>query len=343
MRNRPDGGPVGSQTRDYGFFLVPQFSLMATTSAIEALRLANRAAGEPLYRYKLFSVDGEPVASSAGITVQADGSFREATNLDSAVAVSGMVFEFNAETERQLVAVLRRMASFGTTIGALCTGTKILAKAGLLSNHRCTIHWEFYPSLTTDFPDLDVTSELFEIDRKRFTCAGGTSAIDMMLSIIANDHGRELASIVTDQLVHHRMREAGERQRMDLRSRLGVAHPKLLQVVGRMEETIETPLSCAELAQSAGVSTRQLERLFAKYLGHSPTRHYLLIRLNHARFLLQQTSMPILSVAMACGFVSASHFSKSYSEHFGQTPSAERRRNSASQSSKAARVRESRA
>ena len=153
----------------------------------------------------------------------------------------------------------------------------------------------------------------------------------MMLSIISRDYSEDLAARITDLLVHHRIREAGERQRLDLRSRLGVSHPKLLAVVKRMEDTVETPLSCAELAVQAGVSTRQLERLFAKYLGHSPTRHYLSVRLERARFLLLQTSMPILSVAMACGFVSASHFSKSYSEHFGCTPSAERRgRNAAS-------------
>ncbi len=322
----PNGEADVSRPQTYGFFLVPKFSLMAMTSALEPLRLANRAAGRELYRYILYSMDGEPVFSSAGVSVAADADFRSAENLDAAIAVSGMVFEHREEVERQMIAVLRRLAARGSTIGAVCTGTKLLAKAGLLNGHRVTIHWEYHPSLTADHPELDVTQELFEIDRKRFTCAGGTASADLMLTIVARDHGRELASVVTDQLVHHRMREAGERQRMDLRSRLGVAHPKLLQVVSRMEETIETPLSCSELAGHAGISTRQLERLFAKYLGHSPTRHYLIVRLNHARFLLQQTSMPILSVAMACGFVSASHFSKSYSEHFGHTPSAERRR-----------------
>ncbi|MEO1694877.1 MAG: GlxA family transcriptional regulator [Pseudomonadota bacterium] len=321
--------PAGAGPRRFGFLLVPQFSLMATTSALESLRLANRVTGEPLYDYKLYSHDGGSVVSSSGILIEADASFRDAQNLDAAVVTSGLVEvspEASAEVERHMMATIRRLNSFGTMIGALCTGTRILAKAGLITDHRVTIHWEFYPSLVADFPDLNVTQELFEIDRNRFTCAGGSAAADLMLSMISSDHGADVAAAVTDQLVHHRIREAREGQKMDLRSRLGVAHPKLLQVVARMEETIELPVSMAELAQHAGVSTRQLERLFAKYLGHSPTRHYLIIRLNHARFLLQQTSMPILSVAMACGFVSASHFSKSYSEHFGRTPSAERKR-----------------
>jgi transcriptional regulator GlxA family with amidase domain len=202
----------------------------------------------------------------------------------------------------------------------------VLAKAGLLDGYQSTIHWENHSGLVSEFPHLDVSQELFEIDRNRLTCAGGTAAVDMMLSVIMKDHGPDIASRVTDQLIHHRIREAGERQRMDLRARLGVAHPKLLSVVALMEKSIEEPLSCTELAEQAGFSTRQLERLFCKYLGHSPTKHYLSIRLEHARYLLQQTSMPILSVAMACGFVSASHFSKSYNEHFGRTPSTERRK-----------------
>ncbi|MEO0791018.1 MAG: GlxA family transcriptional regulator [Pseudomonadota bacterium] len=310
----------------FGFLLVPGFSLMAMTSALEPLRLANRVTSQELYTFELFSVDGGPVMSSAGIEMAAHKPCRDAHDLDTAIVTSGLIGVDEPEVEKQILSTIRRLASFGTTIGSVCTGTRLLAKAGLVNNHRVTIHWEYYPSIVADYPDLEVTQELFEIDRNRFTCAGGSAAADLMLSIVATDHGQDVASAVTDQLVHHRIRESKERQRMDLRSRLGVAHPKLLQVVGRMEETIETPLSCADLASHAGVSTRQLERLFAKYLGHSPTRHYLIIRLNHARFLLQQTSMPILSVAMACGFVSASHFSKSYSEHFGRTPSAERKR-----------------
>ena len=130
---------------------------------------------------------------------------------------------------------------------------------------------------------------------------------------------------ITDQLIHHRIPDAHERQRMELRARLGVAHPKLLAVVQEMENTLETPRSCAELAASVDLSTRQLERLFRKYIGEAPTRYYLGLRLNRARFLLRQTSMPVLTIGLACGFVSASHFSKCFSETFGRTPSQERR------------------
>ena len=165
-------------------------------------------------------------------------------------------------------------------VGAVCTGTYVLAKAGLLDGHRCTVHWENQDSLREQFPEIDVTEELFEIDRTRFTCAGGTAAIDMMLALIARQLGQEVASGVTDQLIHHRMRDGDERQRMELRSRLGVAHPKLISVVAEMERCIEQPLSCVDLADGAGLSTRQLERLFRKYIGQVPTRYYLGLRLD---------------------------------------------------------------
>ena len=314
--------PHGDACR-IGFFLVPSFSLIAFTSAIETLRSANHCSESDLFSWSLFSPDGQPIKASNGVELSVNGTYRDADKLSAYIVCAGTnVQELD---HRDLIATLRRLSSFGSGVGAVCTGSYILAKAGLLDNYRSTIHWENLPSMIADFPDLEVSEELFEIDRNRFTCAGGTASIDMVLSIIASDYNQDLAAHITDLLVYHRIREAGERQRMDLRNRLGVSHPKLLAVIQRMEETVESPMTCAELARQAGVSSRQLERLFSKYLGHSPTRHYLSVRLERARFLLLQTSMPILSVAMACGFVSASHFSKSYSEHFGCTPSTERR------------------
>lgn len=285
--------------------------------------MANHCAEQQLFSWSLYSTDGEPVTSSNGVTIAVDGGYREADKLSACIVCTGL--DVQDYDHKALIATVRRLASFGASAGAVCTGTYVLAQAGLLDNYRSTIHWENMPSLMAEFPELEVTDCLYEIDRNRFTCAGGTAAIDMMLSIIGSDYDKDLAAHITDLLVYHRIRESHERQRMDLRNRLGVSHPKLLTVIQRMEETVENPVTCAELARQAGVSPRQLERLFSKYLGHSPTRHYLSVRLERARFLLLQTSMPILSVAMACGFVSASHFSKSYSEHFGCTPSAERR------------------
>ena len=219
---------------------------------------------------------------------------------------------------------LRRLDRKGTNIGALCTGSHVLARAGLLEGYRCTIHWENITGFIEEFPGIEITNELFEIDRNRFTCSGGTAALDMMLNLIGRQHGHELAAAVSEQFIHERIRDQHDHQRMALTARLGVRHPKLIQVIKLMEQHLEEPLDRAALAAKVRLSTRQLERLFGKYLRRSPARYYLELRLNRARLLLLQTNMSVIDVALACGFVSASHFSKCYRDFFGKTPRKER-------------------
>lgn len=306
-----------------GFFLVPNFSMIALVSAIEPLRLANRVSGRNLYTWRLYSTDGKPVMASSGIAVNTDQGIAEVENTSVVFVVSGL--DARSFDDKKAFSWLRKLSRYGAVIGALCTGSDILARAGLLDGHRCTIHWENLPGFAEDYPDLDVTFELFEIDGKRMTCAGGTASLDLMLNMIAIEHDRDLAIAVSDLLIHERIRDNRDHQRMTLRSRLGVSHAKLLAVISQMEENQEEPLSCAALADGVELSTRQMERLFRKYFGRTPTRFYLELRLDRARLLLSQTSMPVLDVALACGFVSASHFSKCYREHFGRTPREERR------------------
>ncbi len=323
INEAPVEASVGARAITVGFMLVECFSMIAFSSAIEALRLANRAAGRDLYRFSLWSEDGTQCTASNGIEVKVSGRFAEVQDFDMLIVCGGL--DIQKPDHRALHAALRRASARGTALGAVCTGTYVLAKAGLLDGYRATIHWENLPGLVSEHEGLEIGSDLFEIDRNRFTCAGGTAAADMMLSLIMREHGPSVASYVADQLIHHRIRDSGERQRMDLRMRLGVAHPKLLKVVGLMEASLTEPLGSQELAEAVHLSTRQLERLFLKYLGRSPAKHYLRIRLEHARDLIRQTAMPLLSVAMECGFTSASHFSKAYLDCFGQPPSAERK------------------
>jgi transcriptional regulator GlxA family with amidase domain len=304
------------------FLLVPNFSMIAFTSAVEPLRLANRASGKELYRWHLFSPDGKPVAASNGITLAPEGSVEGVLNYHTVILCSGI--DGHLYEDRNVFAVLRRIERQGADIGALCTGSHILARANMLNGYRCTIHWENLASFTENFPEVEATAELFEIDRNRFTCSGGTAALDMMLNMIGQQHGHELAAAVSEQFIHERIRDRHDHQRMALTARLGVRHPKLIQVIQSMEANLEEPLSRADLAQAAGLSSRQMERLFAKYLKKSPARYYVELRLNRARLLLLQTNMSVIDIALACGFVSASHFSKCYRDFFGKTPRRER-------------------
>jgi transcriptional regulator GlxA family with amidase domain len=314
--------PVETPQR-IGFFLVPNLSMVAFSSAVETLRLANWVSGKALYAWKLFSDDGKPVVASNGIAVTIDEAVSTVDFFPSVIVCGGIeVQRFESPTA---FAWLRRLARRGADIGAVCTGAHVLARAGLLDGYRCTIHWENMPAFAEQFPNLEVSNELFEIDRNRFTCSGGTAALDMMLYLIARQYGRELAVAVSDELIYDHIRDHRDHQRRARRLHLGISHPKLLTVISRMEETLEAPLTLGELADGVGLSKRQLERLFRRYLDRTPTRYYLELRLSRARHLLLQTALSVLSVAVACGFVSASHFSKCYREHFGRTPREERR------------------
>jgi transcriptional regulator GlxA family with amidase domain len=304
------------------FLLVPNFSMIAFTSAVEPLRLANRASGKELYRWHLFSPDGKPVAASNGILLTPEGPVDQILNYHTVILCSGI--DGHLYEDRNVFAMLRRAERQGADIGALCTGSHILARANMLNGYRCTIHWENLASFTENFPEVEATAELFEIDRNRFTCSGGTAALDMMLNLIGQQHGHELAAAVSEQFIHERIRDRHDHQRMALTARLGVRHPKLIQVIQQMEANLEEPLTRGDLAEAAGLSSRQMERLFAKYLKKSPARYYVELRLNRARLLLLQTNMSVIDIALACGFVSASHFSKCYRDFFGKTPRRER-------------------
>lgn len=312
----------GEAPREIGLYLVDNFTMVAFSAVVETLRLANYVTRRQLFSWRLFSADGRPVRASNGIPVGVDGALADMDGLKHVVVCAGLGVE--TMDHRALIARLRRLASHGAHLGSVCVGAFVLAEGGLLDGYRCTTHWEFMDSLRERYPRLDVQEELFVVDRTRFTSAGGSAAIDMMLALIAGWTDHATAAAVTDALIHHRMRGQDERQRMALGARLGVSNPKLLQAVALMEENIEAPLACSEIAEAIHLSPRQMERLFRDHLADKPARYYIGLRLKRARHLLRHTGLPILDVAVACGFASASHFSKTYGEHFGVTPSEDR-------------------
>ena len=314
------------QPQTFGFLPVPGFAMLAFTAAVEPLRAANLISGRTLYDWRVISGDGQPVRSSNRIQLVADGAIDgaiEAAGPLANVVVCGGLDGQNF-ADRRVFAWLRRMARGGARIGALSDGSYILARAGLLDGYRCTIHWNCLAGFRETFPDIPVATELYCIDRSRFTSSGGTASMDMMLRMIEVDYGRDLAIAVAEHFMHERIRGDADRQRMPLRLRLGLSHPKLIEVIGLMEENLEEPFSCAELAASCGISARQMERLFRKYLGRPPRRHYLQLRLERARHLLTQSSLPVIEVALASGFVSPSHFAKCYRDYFKQVPRSTR-------------------
>jgi transcriptional regulator GlxA family with amidase domain len=312
------------KTRRFVFVLMNEFTMLSFSSALECLRLANRMSGTSLYSWTLVSEDASTVTCSAGATFSVDSALGEINRDDTVLLCSGL--NVQQATTQKLLNWLRRESRKGVLIGGLCTAAYTLAKAGLLDGRRVTIHWENHDGFIEEFDgeNIELTKSVFVVDRNRMTTAGGTASIDLMLKLIADEHGEDLANAVADQLIYSSIRTGQDAQRLSVPTRIGVRHPKLGQVIQMMEKNIEDPVSPSDLAQLVGMSTRQLERLFRRYLDRSPKRYYMELRLQKARNLLMQTDMSVINVALACGFSSPSHFSKCYRSHYEVTPYRER-------------------
>ena len=324
---KPAASARTSQRRRYGFLTLPNYSMIALTSAVEPLRMANRLCNEQVYAWSIASLDGKPVAASNGL------SFSPTVSLDAmgpvdVIFVCGGVDVQRAVTKDLLVA-LRKFAQQQTPLGSLCTGGYALAKAGLLDQYRAAIHWENMSALREEFPRIHFTAQLFAIDRDRYTCSGGIAPLDLMLNMIKDDLGPDIAPLISEQFILDRIRNDRDRQHIPLQAQVGVFHERLIKAAALMEANIEEPMSLDDLAASIGVSRRQIERLFKRHLDQVPTKYYLEIRLRRARELLLQTSMSIMDITTACGFQSPPHFSKCYRNAFGYPPSAERQMNRA--------------
>ncbi len=320
-RGTRDSG-TAPRTRRFVFLLLDRFTMLSFAGAIEPLRIANRVLGREAYSWKLAGENGTESTCSNGASFRLDMGLDEIEREDTLLVCGGI--DVQQATTKPVLNWLRREARRGVAIGGLCTASYTLARAGLLDGKRATIHWENQDSFLEEFEDVKLTKSVFVIDGNRMSTAGGTAAIDMMLKIIAGDHGEEVANTVADQLIYSSIRTDQDTQRLSIPTRIGVRHPKLSQVIQMMESNIEDPISPADLADDVGMSTRQLERLFRRYLNRSPKRYYMELRLQKARNLLMQTDMSVINVALACGFASPSHFSKCYRAHYRTTPYRER-------------------
>jgi len=308
--------------RRFVFVLMENFTLLSFSSALDALRIANRMSGKTLYEWTFIGENEGVVSCSAGTQFKLDNPLIE-LHRDNTVLLCGGT-SIQEVTTKKLIGWLRREARRGLTIGGLCTAAYPMAKAGLLDGKKATIHWENQDSFAEEFLEVELTKTVFVCDGNRYTTAGGTSSIDLLLKIIADEHGEELANAVADQMIYSSIRTDQDTQRLSVPTRIGVRHPKLSKVIQMMEINIEEPISPSILAKDVGMSTRQLERLFRRYLDRSPKRYYMELRLQKARNLLMQTDMSVINVALACGFASPSHFSKCYRAHYDTTPYRER-------------------
>ncbi|KMM82815.1 GlxA family transcriptional regulator [Pseudomonas lundensis] len=308
-----------------GLLVIPNFTTIGFASTIETLRMANMAARREMFRTLIIGPSLEPVTASNGMRILPDCAMQDAPKLDILLVVGANPIVSHLSS-RPLLNWLRKLAHERVALGGICTGSYWLARAGLLKGYRCTIHWEDIETLKDHFPEIIISHQLFELDRDRYTCSGGVASMDMTLQLIAREPGgREIAAHAAELLLCDRARSAQEQQRVPLRQKLGTSQPKLSQVVAIMEANLEEPVSLEELARFNDVSVRQLERLFHKHLQRTPSQYYLELRLARARGLLLRSESPVRDIALACGFVSAAHFSKCYSRLFGVSPMGDRK------------------
>ncbi len=312
---------IGSICR-IGFLTLNEFTMMAFASAIETLRMANHLSGETHYEWTVLSLDGKSVASSSGLTPLEASTYEDCPRLDIVFVCGGT--NITKFVDDRVTGLLRRISRDGVMLGGLCTGTYALVQSGLLDGYQCTIHWENMAGLRENYRRVSFLEELFVIDRDRITCTGGIAPIDMMLALVRARFGKTLVAEISSQFILDRVRDSDDRQYIPLAARLGSGQQTLRKIAELMEANFEEPLTAVEIADLAGLSLRQVQRMFHETLGTTPTKYYLRLRLQRARALLVQSDMSITQIAVACGFQSACHFSKSYRVLYGRSPRSER-------------------
>ena len=305
-----------------GFLVVPKFSLIALSCVMEPLREANWVSGKTLYEWVLLTPHGPQVCSSNGTCLMVENDLAAAEDCDMVIVCAS--FDLEQHSTREILATLRKLVRHGAIVGSIDTGSYILARAGLLDGRRATIHWENATGFSEQFPKVNLTSDIFTIDDHCWTCSGGSSGIDMMLHLIRQQHGAEIATGVAECAILSGIRQSGAGQRLSLRDRLNKSDPSLIAAIGVMEAHNAERLTVPEIARASGVSQRQLERVFQIHMGVTPNAYYVGLRLNRARKLLRQTSLQVKTIAVFCGFSSQAQFARAYKKAFNVSPSQDR-------------------
>jgi transcriptional regulator GlxA family with amidase domain len=307
----------------FGFLLLPGFQLLELAGALDALGAANAALGQRVYEPLALSIDGLGVRSHLGVSVGVQGSLAQARGLQGLFIVAGQLPDEAAGLVELIHRSLPPALAPGACLGGIGSGAGWLAAAGAMKGHRCTVRWEQVAALADAHPGLVISAQLFEIDRLRLSCGGGSASLDMLITWLGQRHGGRLAQQLGAALGLERVRGGDERQQASRLPFQG-GSSKLSEAVALMEANLAEPLATEDIAQLVGVSRRQLERLFKQHMDDLPSRWYLQLRLGRARRLLQDTSQSILQIGLACGFASGPHFSRAYRAQFGHTPREER-------------------
>ncbi|MBB2190115.1 GlxA family transcriptional regulator [Gluconacetobacter azotocaptans] len=298
--------------------------MMAFSSVIEPLRAANSLTDRACYRWTTVGLSHDEVAASNGVVIHPTESVEEASLADRIVVCSGGDADYLVAD--QAVRWIRKCLRHGASLGAVADASFFLARAGFLDGHACTLHWTSQSAFAENFPQIDLRRDIYVIDRKRFTSAGGIGCLDMMLDMITRDVGSEVAAGVAEWFVHSPLRSSVDRRMMPLRLRTGIQHPLVLSAIAIMEDEVEERLLMTDLADRLAVSADRLERHFRAEVGMPPGQYYRQLRLRRAKDLLAHSRLPVREIALACGFSNMSSFVRAFRQQHGCSPSGARRR-----------------
>ncbi|WP_221739977.1 GlxA family transcriptional regulator [Stutzerimonas xanthomarina] len=304
--------------------IFPYFNAAATTAFVDPFRAANYLSGKTCFHWEFASLEGGLVRASNGmdLSTQSLGGLRDESWDLVVVSCSWTPEKFSTP---QFLSLLRNWANKGCMLGALDTGTFLLAEAGLLNGKRATGHYEHIDALIELYPEVDIVEDLYVFDQNRITCCGGAAGTDVALQLIRNMHGETLANEAARYVFHPEFRPGSTRQNPEDHQPMGHTIPiAMTQAIKLMETHLEDVISIPDISERVGISQRQLDRLFRQIAHKTPALYYRDIRLDRARGLVTQTSMPLTKVGVASGFPNQSHFCRAYRERFGITPSQDR-------------------
>jgi len=302
----------------FGFLLLPKFSSLCLANALEPLRAANLIAGRTLYTWALYSMDGEDVLSSSGLTTGTTQKLMDAAGADALFVVSS--YDYRQQVSKPLLRDLVQLSRHIGILGGLDTGSFILAEAGLLNGYHATIHWQELLMFAESFHDITTVTDRFVIDGKRITAGGATTTLDLMLHLIRDRHGEALRLDVAGLFIYDGTHLAEDPQRPPPPLESLTYSTDLAPMIALMEGNIENPLGIGEIARRIGWSQKKLERRVRRILDTTPIGYYQHIRLSAARSMALETALPVSQIAVRTGFSSASALTRAFRQHFALTP-----------------------
>jgi len=308
-----------------GFLVFPGFPMSCLTSMIEPLRAANEIGACHAFAWKIFSETGERVASSAEVVFNSDHKLTEAEGVDFLFLLSSPTANF---TDRKAAeSCLRRFARHGVAVGGISGGVFPLARSGLLTGHPVAVHWCYEAAFAQEFPEIEMSKDVIVFDAPRYTVAGASAAFDLMLHFIEDRLGADTATEVACWFQHPVVRGRGVRQKTPTHHRQSTADmlpDVVVRAVDLMAQNMARPLAIEDVADSVGISPRQMERMFKKATGQSPSRYYRTLRMKAARQLILFTKEPIPRIAAGVGYETSAPLVRHYREEFGVTPAEDR-------------------